>query len=172
MIESSEQIRAGIDAAWLEEGRALVAREQDMDRARDTLAWEMGDWVADREVGYGDLTRLAADLDISLGTLKNRASVARRIDPARRRDDLSWSHHAEVAGLEPVEGDAALAEAALYSWSVDRLRGALGERRSAARTAREIAGTLKNRASVARRIDPARRRDAGRITPKSPGWSP
>ena len=36
--------------------------------------------------------------------------MARRIDPSRRRDGLTWSHHAEVAGLEPDEADAVLAE--------------------------------------------------------------
>ena len=63
-----------------------------------------------------------------VGTLKNRASVARRIDPSRRCDGLTWSHHAEVAGLEPDEADAVLAETALYTWpdtwSVEHLRGA------------------------------------------------
>ena len=67
-----------------------------------------------------------------VGTLKNRASVARRIDPSRRRDGLTWSHHAEVAGLEPDEADAVLAETALYTWpdtwSVEHLRGVLHER--------------------------------------------
>ena len=67
-----------------------------------------------------------------VGTLKNRASVARRIDPSRRCDGLTWSHHAEVAGLEPDEADAVLAETALYTWpdtwSVEHLRGVLHQR--------------------------------------------
>lgn len=139
MIESSEAIRTRIDAEWLAEGKALVARERDLDRSRDTLAWEVGDWIAGHPAGYGDMSRLALDLDVPVGTLKNRASVARRIDPSRRRDDLSWSHHAEIAGLPLEEGDAVLKEAALYAWSVDRLRSVLRERSAAGRAERENA---------------------------------
>ena len=139
MIEPGEQIKARLDTDWLEEARALAARERQMDRARDSLAWEMGDHVVNHPTGYGDMTRLAAEINVPLGTLKNRVSVARRIDPSRRRDDLSWSHHAEVAGLEPEQGDAVLAEAALYSWSVERLRGVMAERSRAERAEREAA---------------------------------
>ena len=77
-----------------------------------------------------------------VGTLKNRASVARRIDPSRRCDGLTWSHHAEVAGLEPDEADAVLAETALYTWpdtwSVEHLRGVLHQRGATRRAQREV----------------------------------
>jgi len=139
MIEPSEQIRARIDAEWEEKGLSIVAREREFDRGLDGIAWEMGDWACERPTRYGDMTRLAEKLDVPRGTLKNRASVARRIDPSRRRDGLSWSHHAEVAGLEPEEGDAVLAEAALYNWSVDRLRREMKDRTAAARARRENA---------------------------------
>ena len=140
MIEPEEQVRARIDAEWLAEGRAIVDREREMERARDSLAWEMGDWLAGHpgERGYGDMTRLAAELGVPVGTVKNRASVARRVDPARRRDDLTWSHHAEIAALEPDEGDAVLAEAALYTWSVDRLRQEMRRRSAEAAAKAEV----------------------------------
>ena len=127
MIGTDEAIRARIDAEWLDRGREIVARERDLNRSRDGLAWEMGDWP-----------RLAAELEMPVGTLKNRASVARRIDPSRRRDGLTWSHHAEVAGLEPDEADAVLAETALYTWSVEHLRGVLRERGATRRARREV----------------------------------
>ncbi|WP_419737916.1 hypothetical protein [Ruegeria sp.] len=139
MIEPREQIEARLDAEWEEKGLSIVARERAFDRGLDGIAWEMGDWVAERPTAYGDMTRLAEKLDVPLGTLKNRASVARRIEPSRRRDELSWSHHAEVAGLEPEEGDAVLAEASLYNWSVDRLRGVMAERSARGRAERENA---------------------------------
>ncbi len=138
MIEAQEDIRARIDAEWLAEGQAIVARERSLERTRDSLAWELGDWIAGRETAYGDMTRLAAELEMPLGTLKNRASVARRIRPSRRRDDLSFSHHAEVAGLDPEAADATLAEAALYSWSVERLRSVLHERGAKRKAEREV----------------------------------
>ena len=137
MIETGEAIRARIDADWLDEGREIVKRE--LDGARDSLAWQMGDWAVDRETSYGDMVRLAAELDIPVGTLKNRASVARRVEPSRRRADLSWSHHAEVAKLDPGEAEATLSEAALYSWSVDRLRGVLHERGATRAAERQVA---------------------------------
>ncbi len=139
MIETGEAIRARIDADWLDEGRKIVERERELDGARDSLAWQMGDWAAGRETSYGDMTGLAAELDIPVGTLKNRASVARRIEPSRRREGLSWSHHAEVAKLDPGEAEAALSEAALYSWSVDRLRGVLHERGATRAAERQVA---------------------------------
>ena len=138
MIEPSEQIKARIDAEYADKGRSIVAREREHDRGLDGIAWEMGDWACERPPAYGDMTRLADEIDVPLGTLKNRASVARRIEPARRRDDLSWSHHAEVAGLEPDEGDAVLAEAALYKWSVDRLRHVMKERGARRAAEREV----------------------------------
>ena len=138
MIESREQIEARLDAEFLDDVRALVATQRQLDRDQDSVAWKMGDRICDRPKRYGDMTRLADEIDVPLGTLKNRASVARRIEPARRRDDLSWSHHAEVAGLEPDEGDAVLAEAALYKWSVDRLRHVMKERGARRAAEREV----------------------------------
>ena len=138
MIEPSEQIKARLDAEYADKGRSIAEREREHDRSLDGIAWEMGDWACERPPAYGDMTRLADEIDVPLGTLKNRASVARRIEPARRRDDLSWSHHAEVAGLEPDEGDAVLAEAALYKWSVDRLRHVMKERGARRAAEREV----------------------------------
>ena len=138
MIETDEAIRARIDAEWLDRGREIVARERDLNRSRDSLAWEMGDWANSLERSHGDWPKLAAELEMPVGTLKNRASVARRIDPSRRRDGLTWSHHAEVAGLEPDEADAVLAETALYTWSVEHLRGVLHERGATRRAQREV----------------------------------
>jgi len=66
------------------------------------------------------------------------SACARRIDPSRRRDGLTWSHHAEVAGLEPDEADAVLAETALYTWSVEHLRGVLHERGATRQARREV----------------------------------
>jgi hypothetical protein len=63
-------------------------------------------------------------------TLLNLAWVSRRVERARRRESLSWSHHEAVAGLDPVEQDAWLAQAeaadkAGFPWSVATMRRAL-----------------------------------------------
>ena len=89
-----------------------------------------------------------------VGTLKNRASVARRIDPSRRRDGLTWSHHAEVAGLEPDEADAVLAETALYTWSVEHQRGAT---RQAQREVERLQAQLATSQAASTTVDAAKR---------------
>ena len=45
MIETDEAIKARIDAEWLDRGREIVAWERDLNRSRNSLAWEMGDWA-------------------------------------------------------------------------------------------------------------------------------
>jgi hypothetical protein len=57
------------------------------------------------------------------------ARVARDFEMCRRRHDLSFAHHREVAGLPPVEADALLdwCEETLKPRSTRELRGAFGE---------------------------------------------
>jgi hypothetical protein len=47
----------------------------------------------------------------SYSTVRNDAYVAEHVKVSRRRDTLSWSHHGEVAQLEPEEQDHWLAQA-------------------------------------------------------------
>jgi hypothetical protein len=61
------------------------------------------------------------------------AWVASVFETSRRREDLSWSHHKEVAGLETSAADELLEEAATTGWSMKRLRRAVKERRGADR---------------------------------------
>ena len=92
MIEPSEQIKARLDAEYADKGRSIAAREREHDAALTALPGRWATGPASAPPAYGDMTRLADEIDVPLGTLKNRASVARRIEPARRRDDLTWSH--------------------------------------------------------------------------------
>ena len=79
-------------------------------------------WAASEDRAYGDLVEAAAKIGVGYKTLHNLASVARKIDLSRRRDKLSWSHHAAVAAL-PVEiGDKLLARAEAEGWSRTRMR--------------------------------------------------
>ena len=55
---------------------------------------------------YGEKYSQALELgDYERGTLRNAAWVAGHIEMSRRRDNLSWSHHNEVADLEPEDQD-------------------------------------------------------------------
>jgi N6-adenosine-specific RNA methylase IME4 len=86
--------------------------------------WWLGDWWAYGQHHYGD--RLAAVRDgmlpWSFQTCANAGSIARAFGTSRRREVLSWSHHAEVAALEPAEADRLLGEADDRGWSRDDLR--------------------------------------------------
>ena len=74
---------AGMDrAGWLEAGRRLAART-----TRDR--WTLGDWAACAGRHHGDLTLAAREIGLSAGALFNLASVARRVQPSRRREGLS-----------------------------------------------------------------------------------
>lgn len=55
-------------------------------------------------------------------TLRNYTWIARRFPMPRRRETLSFSHHAEVAALPGPERDFWLRKAEEYGWPVKRLR--------------------------------------------------
>lgn len=94
----------------------------------NSSTWWMGDWLIYGESKYPDRYRRAlADSLLDYQTLRNYAWVARRFAASRRRSDLSFQHHAEVASLEEAEQDRWLDMAAKNNWSKSRLRR---ERRS------------------------------------------
>lgn len=64
-------------------------------------------------------------------TLMNMAYVASAYPPARRHEVLSWTHHAEVAGLDAVEREKLLARAETERMSARCLREELRRRRRA-----------------------------------------
>lgn len=101
---------------WLDRGRRLARR-------LSTPRWEIGDWWLDRPA---DATVEAAADATGLGhaTIWTCAWLARVFPPDRRREALSHSHHAEVAGLPPAAADALLDQAEAGRWPVARLRQA------------------------------------------------
>ena len=74
------------------------------------LNWWIGDWWAAGHHRYGERARLAARglFGKEFKTLANIASVCRAFEPGRRREHLSWSHHAEAAALSPNAADMLL----------------------------------------------------------------
>lgn len=86
----------------------------------------VGDWFAYGEAHYGE--EAWQYLEVTEKTLANWASVCRRVEPSRRREALKFSHHAEVAPLEPEEQERVLEEAASQGWSVSRIREEVQER--------------------------------------------
>ena len=100
---------------WLAHGRRLGERVE-----RDR--WALGDWACHGEQAYGDLAEAAAKIRIGYGYLGNLKSVARKVEVSRRRETLSWDHHAAIASLPADVGDQLLARAEAEHWPRERMR--------------------------------------------------
>ena len=106
-------------ATWIQWGRWLgtVGRGS---------GWWIGDWVRYGNARYGERYKLVASITgYDTQTLMNMAYVTSRFEPARRRESLSFSHHAEVAALCREEQDRWLERATLERLSVRALRAEL-----------------------------------------------
>lgn len=90
----------------------------------NSSAWWLADWLIYGEAAYGwrryreAIERTGLDYQ----TLRNYAWVARRFEHHRRRDSLSFAHHAEVTRLSPPEQDYWLRKAEQQKWSRNELR--------------------------------------------------
>lgn len=101
---------------WLIIGRQLAA-------ASSSSSWCLGDWLVHGADAYSGRYREAVEQTcLDYQTLRNYAWVARSIELSRRRDALSFAHHAEVAGLPEHEQDFWLRKAEESHWSRNRLR--------------------------------------------------
>lgn len=70
--------------------------------------WRIGDWLNYGERKWGEVYAQALENDgsgFAYQTLANDKYVASRIELSRRKEHLSFTHHAEVAGLEPEQQD-------------------------------------------------------------------
>src|SRR6185503_834526 len=104
--------------------RAIGVRLTQYDTA---LQWAYGDWLCADVEGHDYIPRERYDLAVEITgysrkTLRNWASVANKIESSRRRDDLWWKHHAEVASLAAEDQGTLLEKAARNNWPVTRLR--------------------------------------------------
>jgi hypothetical protein len=102
--------------AWRALGRQIFV-------ISDSSAWWLGDWLIYGQSEYPDRYKKAiADTSLDYQTLRNYAWVARRFTPGRRRERLSFQHHAEVASLPESEQDVWLLRAEQHGWSRNELR--------------------------------------------------
>jgi N6-adenosine-specific RNA methylase IME4 len=120
-------------AIWTDTGLALPptlsfedwqATGEFIGRAERSVQWWAGDWWNYGERKYGEQASQAVLLGVEPDTLSNMAAVAERIPLPRRRGNLSWGHHAEVAYLPADEADAWLDRAEAETLSVMALRKA------------------------------------------------
>jgi hypothetical protein len=114
---SGLQIPAGTDyAAWITMGRRITG-------VANACAWCLGDWLVFGEHTFGTRYKKALRAtSLDYQTLRNYAWVARRFEMSRRRDSLSFQHHAEVASLPDAHQDLWLRRAERARWSRNELR--------------------------------------------------
>lgn len=99
-------------------------------RVADSSAWCLGDWLVFGRGHYAKRYRTAvAAAGLDYQTLRNYAWIAGRFEWSRRRPELSFQHHAEVASLTEDEQDRWLAQAVRRKWSRNELRRAVREAR-------------------------------------------
>jgi hypothetical protein len=112
------------------------ARWQALGRRIGSIAnassWWLGDWAVYGEGSYGEKYKQAiAVTGLDYQTLRNYAWVAGRFDLSRRRDNLSFAHHAEVAALPEQAQEEWLELAERSSWSRNELRARLKDEQDA-----------------------------------------
>lgn len=101
---------------WIGIGQRLAALST-------STAWCLGDWIVYGEDAYSGRYRDAIEqTSLDYQTLRNYAWVVRRFPQSRRRDKLSFGHHAEVTALMQPEQDFWLRKAEELGWSRNRLR--------------------------------------------------
>ena len=105
--------------------------------------WWLGDWINYGNTKFGERYSRAMKLTgYDVQSLMNMVYVASRFEISRRRENLSWSHHATVAPLDVAEQEHWLTRASTEKLSVADLRVELrGVRRTRAVTAGDGPGT-------------------------------
>jgi len=92
-------------------------------KSGQSVQFWLGDWLNYGEGRWGEKYTQALDAtDYALGTLQNSSWVANSVPSSRRHENLSFSHHQNVAHLEPKDQDKWLSEAEKNGWTVFEMR--------------------------------------------------
>jgi hypothetical protein len=113
--------------------------------------WWLGDWLRYGSAKWGERYVEAARITgYDVRSLANMASIAASFDISRRRDSLTWSHHAVVAALDPEEQERWLDRAIAERLSVADLRIELRstERSTAKAADRKLAPPVEETADI------------------------
>jgi hypothetical protein len=113
------------------------------DTLHDLSQWAIADLLIEAESRFGEsFAQVGAATRRSPQTLANWMWVASRIPRSRRREELSFSTHAEAAVLELEEQREFLDRAVVEGWSSREMRQAVKERRALAAGDRDPCGDL------------------------------
>lgn len=101
---------------WVEIGRRVGLHA-------NASLWWLGDWLIFGKENYSRSYKRGVLLTgLEYKTLRNYAVVARCFGVSRRRDTLSFQHHAEVCALPREEQDLWLDRAEAEGWTRNELR--------------------------------------------------
>lgn len=121
MTAVSLELPAGLEyKEWSVIGPRLV-------RIREFTNFAIGDWLCYGEGKYGEMfAQAASETGIPEDRLTILKYVSMHVAPARRIDRPNfWSHHREVASLEPGKQTWWLEKSAENNWTVRELKEAL-----------------------------------------------
>jgi hypothetical protein len=103
-------------AEWVEQGHRIGMMGR-------SAGWWIGDWLRYGNAKYGEkYSRAMKITGYDAQTLMNMVWVCSRIEISRRREKLSWSHHAEVAAVDLLAQEQLLNKAESERLSVRDLR--------------------------------------------------
>ena len=109
---------------WVEIGRRVGLHA-------NASLWWLGDWLIFGKENYGPCYKRGVLLTgLEYKTLRNYAVVARCFGVSRRRDTLSFQHHAEVCALPREAQDLWLDRAEAEGWTRNELRRRLRVQRA------------------------------------------
>ncbi|WP_208881972.1 LmbU family transcriptional regulator [Streptomyces armeniacus] len=92
----------------------------------NSSVWWLGDWLVYGKDHFADrYQRGVRAAGLQYQTLRNYAWVSRRFELHRRRPQLSFQHHAEVASLPVPEQEWWLDRAEQQNWSTKQLRNSI-----------------------------------------------
>jgi len=121
---NGQPIREGLSfEEWKEYGLNLG-------RIEKIYMWKVGEWWTYGEINYGDKTSIIKSEDWdgpSYQTCANAGWVFKKFHFSRRRENLSWAHHAVVASLDEEDADRFLDDAITHKWSHKKLREQVSE---------------------------------------------
>lgn len=105
---------------WIDCGRKFSLADA-------ATGWWIGDWWIEgqKRDGWGAGPELCEAIDVNYDRARVNAVVCGRFDLLRRRNNLHFAHHEEVARLDPVAADTWLDRAESNKWSQKQLRQAI-----------------------------------------------
>lgn len=116
---------------WVRIGKAISMLQ-------DSIQWLIGDWLLFGETVHGVSYNDAAErIGRDIGTVYNWKTVCASVDFSRRREKLSFTHHAEIAALSPEQQDVWLSRAETEGWSSGVLRAEVRKSLNMSRSTKE-----------------------------------